>query len=151
MARQLMTFFVDRHWCAVDVAAAQEVVTFEELTPVPLAPVEVAGLANLRGHIMAVLDLRRLLELEAQEGCPSGHGVVLSSPAESVALLVDRSGGVVTVSPEEFEPPPETLQGSIREKILGAFKLAEGLLLVLNLDRLLQVSVKEWISDREVS
>ncbi len=148
MGKQLMTFFVDRHWCGVEVAAVQEVVTFQELTPVPLAPVEVAGLANLRGHIITVLDLRRLLELEARDAGSSRHGVVLSGPAESVALLVDRSGGVVLVSPEDFEPPPETLRGSIREKILGAFKLSEGLLLVLNLERLLQVGVESGVSVR---
>lgn len=142
MAKQLMTFFVDRLWCGVDVAKAQEVVTFEETTPVPLAPTEVVGLANLRGRIVAVLDLRRLLELEAREGGASGHGVVLTGPSESIALLVDRAGGVVTVSQGDFEPPPETLRGSLREKILGAFKLAEGLLLELNLERLLQVSVR---------
>ncbi len=141
MARRLMTFYVGRHWCGVDVEAVQEVVTFAGLTPVPLAPAEVAGLANLRGHIMTVLDLRRLLELgEAGAGSP-GYGIVLGG-GQAVALLADRPGEVAAVADEDFEPPPETLQGSVREKILGAFKLPEGLLLVLNLERLLRVRVE---------
>lgn len=138
MARRLVTFHLDRHWCGVDVETVQEVASFDGLTRVPLAQDAVVGLANLRGHIMTLLDLRRTLELRPLDGAPSRKAVVLDEPDGSIALLVDRVAGVVEVSEDDFEPPPETLRGPVRERILGAFKLPAGLLLVLNLRGVLE-------------
>ncbi|NOZ93412.1 MAG: purine-binding chemotaxis protein CheW [Acidobacteria bacterium] len=138
MARRLVTFHLDRHWCGIDVETVQEVASFNDLTRVPLAQDAVVGLANLRGHIMTVLDLRRTLELGPMDGAPSRKAVVLDDADGSIALLVDRAAGVVEVSEDDFEPPPETLRGPVRERILGAFKLPDGLLLVLNLRGVLE-------------
>ncbi len=138
MVRRLVTFHLDRHWCGVDVENVQEVVSFHGVTRVPLAQEAVVGLANLRGHIMTVLDLRRTLELLPLQGDPSRKAVVLDEADGSIALLVDGVAGVVEVSEEDFEPPPETLRGPVRERILGAFKLPDGLLLVLNLPGVLE-------------
>jgi hypothetical protein len=43
----------------VDVTGVQEVLRQVDMTPVPLAPPDVVGLINLRGHIVTVLELRR--------------------------------------------------------------------------------------------
>lgn len=66
--------------------------------------------------------------------------VVLAMGEESVSLLVDEIGEVVTVSEDDFEPPPETVAGPTRELILGAFKLDERLLLLLDTERALAPS-----------
>ena len=65
--------------------------------------------------------------------------VVVRTEDGPVSLLVDRIGDVVEVADEWFERPPETLQGSARDLITGAFKLDGQLLLVLDMDRAVQV------------
>jgi purine-binding chemotaxis protein CheW len=61
--------------------------------------------------------------------------VVIRSADGAVSLLVDDIGDVVEVTEESFERPPETLQGRVREMILGVHKLEKQLLHVLNTEK----------------
>ncbi|MGC8472712.1 MAG: chemotaxis protein CheW, partial [Acidimicrobiales bacterium] len=128
--RQLCTFVVGGLYLGVGVEHVGEVLRQQQTTAVPLAHEEVAGLINLRGEIVTALDLRRRLGLETSGEEPQMN-VVLTMGEEAVSLLVDEIGEVVTVSEDDFEPPPETVAGPTRELILGAFKLDERLLLLL--------------------
>ncbi len=123
----------------VGVEHVGEVLRQQQNTPVPLAHEEVAGLINLRGEIVTALDLRRRLGLDTVGEQPQMN-VVLTMGEEAVSLLVDEIGEVVTVSEDAFEPPPETVTGPTRELILGAFKLDERLLLLLDTERALAPS-----------
>ena len=61
--KQFSTFVVDRLLFGVEVEKVQEVIRYQEMTRVPLAPPVVKGLINLRGQIVTAIDLRRLLDL----------------------------------------------------------------------------------------
>ena len=58
--------------------------------------------------------------------------VVVRDGDAAVSLLVDRIGDVLEVNDAEFERPPSTIRPSMRGLILGAYKLPEELLLVLD-------------------
>jgi purine-binding chemotaxis protein CheW len=58
------------------------------------------------------------------------------------SLLVDSIGEVLEVDDESFEPPPETTQGTARELILGAYKLPDQLLLLLDLKKTLDIGTE---------
>ena len=62
-AHTYCTFFVEGGCYGVDVAQVQEVLRYQSMTRVPLAPPVVRGLINLRGQIVTALELRRLLGL----------------------------------------------------------------------------------------
>jgi len=102
------------------------------LTPIPLAPDVVSGLMNLRGQIVTAVDLRRRLELPNRPDDMLPMNVVIRSADGAVSLLVDEIGDVVEVDDDSFERPPETLQGKVREVILGVHKLDKHLLHVLD-------------------
>jgi purine-binding chemotaxis protein CheW len=102
------------------------------MTKVPLASETIAGLINLRGQIVTAIDLRKLLLLgERPEGKPAMN-VILRNEDGLVSLLVDEIGDVLEMPQGEYERPPETLQGRVRECIDGVYKLPNRLLLVLN-------------------
>jgi purine-binding chemotaxis protein CheW len=135
-SRQLCTFTVDDLYLGVDVMEVQEVIRYQEMTAVPLAPEVVRGLINLRGQIVTALDLRRMLELPPLEGGELPTNVVIRDGAdEAVSLLVDQIGDVIDTDPDDFEPVPPTLSGPARELVLGAYKLPHALLLVLDTER----------------
>ena len=67
--------------------------------------------------------------------------VVVRGDEGAVSLLVDEIGDVLEVDEELFERPPETLQGAAREMIQGAYKLKDQLLLILDTERAINVSV----------
>jgi purine-binding chemotaxis protein CheW len=141
--RQLITFRVGKHLFGIDIDEVQEVLTAREISPVPLAPPEVEGLLNLRGRIVTAVELRRRLGLPERSARRVPMVIVLRPERGSVSLLADAVGDVVIVAGEDFEGPPETLRGQARELIRGAYKLPHELLLVLEIDRVLDLAVRE--------
>jgi len=117
---QFCTFYLDKLLFGVELKSVQEVIRSLDMTKVPLASDVVSGLINLRGQIVTAVDLRRRLELEPRPADTPAMNVVVRSPDGAVSLLVDEIGDVVEVNDSSFEPPPETLRGSVRAMILGS-------------------------------
>jgi purine-binding chemotaxis protein CheW len=141
--RQYVSCFVDDLMVGIAVDAVQEVTSGSELTHVPLAPPVVSGLLNLRGQIVTTIDLRRCLQLSSRPANQRPVHLILRTDDGCVGLLVDQVGDVLEVDDEDFEAPPETLRGSLRELITGAYKLDAGLLLALDTERALAFSSGE--------
>jgi purine-binding chemotaxis protein CheW len=138
--QQFCTFFLDGLFFGVEVGQVQEVIRYQEMTRVPLAPRVVRGLINLRGQIVTAIDLRRRLELGERPGDQLPMNVVVRTDDGPMSLLVDEIGDVLEVAEESFERPPETLKGVSRQLIRGAYKLKDRLLLTLDTDKAVQVS-----------
>jgi purine-binding chemotaxis protein CheW len=131
-SRQYATFEVDNQLFGVEVSAVQEVLSFHEYTAVPLAPSAVGGLFNLRGQVIAAVDLRVQLGLTRQTLAGPVMNVILRGDDEPVSLLVDRIGEVIDLDDAAFEPPPDTLHGPTRDLVVGTFKLNDRLLLAID-------------------
>jgi len=143
-SRQYATFEVDNQLFGLDVADVQEVLSHGEYTPVPLAPRAIGGLFNLRGQVIAAVDLRVQLGLPARDTSRQAMNVIVRTEEESVSLLVDRIGEVIEVPDSAFEPPPDTLTGPARHLISGAFKLDGRLLLALDTARAVNTTAKPF-------
>lgn len=141
MTVQLATFYLGEYQCAVGVEQVQEVLLDQPRTRVPGAPEAVAGLINLRGQVVTALDLRVRMKLDENADTSSSMNVVVRNGDEVWSLLVDRIGDVIEVPDNQFEPPPDTLTGRLRELIVGAYKLDEHLLLVLDVPRVLDLGL----------
>jgi purine-binding chemotaxis protein CheW len=107
---------------------------------VPLAHAHISGLLNLRGQIVTALDLRARLGLPAREADAPHANVIVTTEDGTLSLEVDRLGDVVPVDDDDFEPPPDTLQGETRRLIKGTYKLDDALLLDLDLDETLHLT-----------
>jgi purine-binding chemotaxis protein CheW len=140
---QYCTFYVAGYYFGIDVLKVQEIIRYQEMTRVPLAPPVVRGLINLRGQIVTAIDLRRRLELEARHDDQLPVNVIVRTDDGAVSLLVDKIGDVLDVEESLFEPPPETLRGTPRELIRGAYKLNDRLMLLLDIDKALHVDGDE--------
>src|SRR5438876_4030212 len=117
--RQFCTFFLDDLFFGVEVEKVQEVLRYQEMTCVPLAPPVVRGLINLRGQIVTAIDLRSRLELSGRPTDRLPMNVVVQTDDGATSLLVDQIGDVWEVEEETFERPPETVQGAARDLIRG--------------------------------
>jgi len=126
------SFLVDGMCFGVDVRKVQEVLRFQELTHVPLASPVVGGLMNLRGKIVATIDLRRRLGLPDRHEGARPMNVVVRADEGTVSLLVDEICGVVEARDDQFEPPPAMFDCEAQSLIEGTYTLDHCLLLVLN-------------------
>ena len=138
--RQLMTFWVAGALYGLPIDAVLEVLTRRPLTPVPLAAGPVVGLMNLRGNVVTAVDLARRLEVAPDPAAGEGPmNVVIRERDTVVSLVVDRIGEVIGVDEKDFQKPPETLRGSARDLIRGAYRLEDGLLLLLDAAKILDL------------
>ena len=137
---QFCTFFVNGLFFGVEVLKVQEVIRYQDMTRVPLAPAMIQGLINLRGQIVTAIDLRRRLELAPREVAQLPMNVVVRGDDGAVSLLVDEIGDVVEIQDDIYERPPETLKGVARELVQGVYKLKERLLLVLDTEKTINLT-----------
>ena len=144
MSLHFSTFWVDGLYFGVEVEKVQEVLRYQPMTKVPLAPPVVRGLINLRGQIVTAIDMRRRLELRDRPDHQLPMNVIIRSDDGAMSLLVDEIGEVLMVGQECFEPPPETLQGLPRELIKAVYKLNGRLLLVLDSDKTINIA-SQWL------
>jgi purine-binding chemotaxis protein CheW len=135
--QQFCTFFVDGQFFGVPVEQVQEVIRYQEMTPVPLAPAAIRGLINLRGQIVMAVDLRRRFGMLERLESQLPLNVVVETEDGAASFLVDEIGDVLDVDQENFEQPPETLCAQARELVRGVYKLPERLMLVLDAERAL--------------
>jgi purine-binding chemotaxis protein CheW len=118
----------------VPISHILEIVGSARPRPVPLAPVYVGGLAHYRGDVLTTVSLRQLLTLPPKDG-PQDI-LVLESAGGCFGLLVDSVGEVLTVSAADFEPNPSMLDEQRRALLAGSYKLKNGLLVMLDPERL---------------
>ncbi len=130
--RQFCTFYIDQHLFGSEAVAVQEVLLHQQLTPVPLAPNDVLGVINLRGQIITAIDLRKRLGFEPGNGAATSVSVVAFVQEELVNFMVERIGEIVEIDIDELVVIPDTLQGAAKELLIGAYKMSEQLLLILD-------------------
>ena len=139
--RQYSTFRVADMFMGIELTRVQELLRFQEMTSVPLAPTAIEGLINLRGQIVTALDMRRILGLPAvapEDKLPMN--IVVRSEGGPVSLLVDEICDVLDVPLEASTPLPENMPALQRDLIEGVYQLESGLLLILNTDRVLDTA-----------
>jgi purine-binding chemotaxis protein CheW len=140
--RQFATFFVDNLLFGVEVLRVQEVLRYQEMTPVPRADEVIEGLINLRGQIVTAIDVRRRLGLPPRDTERTPMNMVVRSDDGAVSLLVDEIGDVLDVEESAFEPVPDNVAISIRDLTTGVYKLKERLLLVLDTGKAIDVNTQ---------
>jgi purine-binding chemotaxis protein CheW len=115
----------------------QEVVMVGDLTPVRHAPDYVAGIRNLRGRIITVIDLCVRLEMGMVEPGAESRILIADWKGEPVGLLVDRVADAVELNAGDLEPAPQNLHGLQMQKLLGVFRSGERLVALLDLTAIL--------------
>lgn len=134
---QLVTFRIGEEEFGVDILAVQEIIRLVPITPVPRAPVDIAGVINLRGKVIPVVNMRSRFSLPARDASPQTRIVVMESEEKIVGFLVDAVSEVLRIPVTTVEDPPPVVAGIGSEYIRGVGKLAERLLILLDLDRLM--------------
>jgi purine-binding chemotaxis protein CheW len=136
--RQYATFRIQDLLLGIEVTRVQEVIRYQPMTVVPLAPSVVEGLINLRGQIVIAIDTRRSLGLTRVEGDALPMNIVIQSGDGLVSLLVDEIGDVIDVPAEAYAPVPDNMPQEQRELIDCVYDLPSGLMLVLDTARVLE-------------
>lgn len=138
---EYVTAMVGGQLFGLPIGHVQDVFIPDRLTRVPLAPPEIAGLINLRGRIVTLIDLRFRLGLERQDNGGPVMAIGVESRGESYGLLIDSVGEVLKLDAAACERNPINLDPRLASVSSGIYRLEGQLLLVVDVDRVLDIGI----------
>ncbi|HVZ87466.1 MAG TPA: chemotaxis protein CheW [Polyangia bacterium] len=121
----------------VSAADVLQMESFSGATKVPGASPEVAGLVQIRGKVIPVLDLRLLFGLPAREPTLDSRVVVTSRGARTVGLLVDSAREVLKIPAEDFKPPPSVVAHQTEGLVKAVAQIGTRLLMLVDLAKVI--------------
>ena len=138
-AETYLTLTVAEQLCGVPVLSVRDVLGYQAITRIPLAPPEVAGSLNLRGRIVTAVDLRRRLGLPPRPADAKAMSVVVDRDGELYSLLADAVGDVLPLPLDQRANNPPTLDPLWKEVSTGVHRLGERLVILLDVERILAI------------
>jgi purine-binding chemotaxis protein CheW len=137
--RQYLTFRLGNEIFATDVAKVREVLDLTTITAIPRTPEFMAGVINLRGSVVPVVDLRLRFEMTKTETtrntCIVVVEVQLDGETAIIGALADSVEEVIDLEPEQIQPAPRIGMQIRTEFIRGMGKRDTQFIMILDIDR----------------
>ncbi len=140
---QFVSINIGEQTFGIPVMLVHDVLGPQRITPIPLAPSEVAGSLNLRGRIVTAIHVRRRLGLDPLPPKEQTMSIVVEHHGELYSLIVDSVGEVLNLDAADFEAHPPTMSPRVREVSAGIYRLSDSLLVVLDVSNLLDFVTAE--------
>ena len=133
MARQLITFHLGTQSFGLDIMAIREIRAWTPAASLPQVPDYVAGVVNLRGTILPVVDLAARLGWAATQASPRHAIIVTQVAGQARGLIVDSVSDIVTIAAEDLQPPPTLGQDGVIPFLEGLAAVEDRMVMVLDL------------------
>jgi purine-binding chemotaxis protein CheW len=140
--KEYVTAMIGGQLFGLPILRVQDVFAPERLTRVPLAPAEIAGVLNMRGRIVTLIDMRIRLGLEKRVDDSPAMAIGVESGGESYGLLIDSVGEVLKLDDGAREANPINLDPRLARMSAGIHRLEGQLLIVVDVDRVLDIDIK---------
>ena len=149
--REYVTALIGGELIGLPILRVQDVFVPERPTRVPLAPPEIAGVLNLRGRIVTLIDMRRRLGLAPSAEDKARLAIGVEMRGESYGLLIDGIGEVLRLDDDAREPNPVNLDARLARISAGIHRLDDQLLMVIDVDRALDIAVESMAAASSTS
>jgi purine-binding chemotaxis protein CheW len=146
-ASQFVGFRIDDQQYAFRIEQIQEIIILDCVTRTPQAPDFVDGVSNLRGAIIPIINLRKLLGLSHKAADSETRTIVVNVGRRTMGVTVDMVSQVIRIPLESIQSAPETVTANGAHYIAGFAKLNEQLVILLDIDALLDPERRNWLSD----
>jgi purine-binding chemotaxis protein CheW len=140
--KEYVTATIGGQLFGLPIQRVQDVFMPDRLTRVPLAPPEIAGVLNLRGRIVTLIDIRDRLGLQSTTAHGPAMAIGMELGGESYGLLIDSVGEVLRLDDAAREPNPINLDPRLARVSAGIHRLQGQLLMLVDVDRVLDLGIK---------
>ncbi|MFM5894659.1 MAG: chemotaxis protein CheW [Novosphingobium sp.] len=134
--REFITFEVGGQLFGLDIMAIREIRAWTPVTKLPRVPHYVAGVVNLRGTVLPVVDLAARLGWHETEATPRHAIIVTQVGGQARGLIVDTVSDIVTIAADALQAPPTTSIDGVVPFIEGLAAIDDQMVMVLDLDKL---------------
>ena len=136
-AALVSTFYIGNALFGIDTLNVQEVISLGAMTPVHHAPDYIAGIMNLRGQIVTIVDLAKKTEMETERESLNRHIIIVNWRGEYVGLLVDEMGEVFPADLDNLAPSPANIGQAQNRFLKGVFPAGSRLAAVFDINSVL--------------
>lgn len=134
---KFLTFVLGTEEYGLEILTVHEIIGLMHITRVPRTPAHVVGVANLRGKVIPVIDLRMKFGMEPIEPTPRTCIIVVQSQGLQFGLVVDQVSEVVDWAEDDVVEPPMLGEGVDTDYILGIGKSKDRVTFLLDIDQIL--------------
>ena len=137
MRYELISFGIADQLFGIDIMTIREIRAWSPVTRLPRVPEYVAGVVNLRGAVLPVIDLSVRLGWSATECTPRNPIIVTEFEGQSRGLIVHDVNDIVSIDSEEMQQPDAVQRDAITNFLQGVAPLGDEMVMVLDLARLI--------------
>lgn len=137
MRHELITFGIANQQFGIDIMTVREIRAWSPVTRLPRVPDYVAGVVNLRGAVLPVVDLAARLGWTATEATPRNPIIVIEHEGQLRGLIVHDVADIVSIEAGSLQHPEGMGHEAITHFLEGIAPLGEEMVMVLNLTRLM--------------
>lgn len=141
--RQLVVFDLAGEAYGVNIGTVREIIRMQAVTHVPETPDFVEGVINLRGRVIPVVDLRKRFALATSEHTSDSRIVVVDIAGHDIGVIVDAVTEVLRVAGSSIESASALITTEDSYYMDGIAKIGDRLLILLDLDRVLQLATEQ--------
>jgi purine-binding chemotaxis protein CheW len=134
---RVLVFSLAGETYGIDIKQAKSVVKLDMITRVPNAPEFIAGVMNLRGDVISLIDIRYFFGLGQRERSEGARAIVVDSAFGAVGIVVDGIRFTFDVAEDSIQPPLATLNSKLAGYTKGEAQLDGGILILLDLEKIL--------------
>ena len=137
MRHELITFGIEGQLFGIDIMTIREIRAWSPVTRLPSVPDYVAGVVNLRGTVLPVIDLSVRLGWPVTETTPRNPIVVTEFQGQSRGLIVHDVNDIVSIDSDTMQQPETGAQDSVSHFLEGIAPLDNEMVMVLDLAKLM--------------
>ena len=135
---QIIIFRLSQEWYGVEIRKVKEVIRVTKITYLPSSPEYIAGIVNLRGNILSVTDLKRILSLPYEEPTEKTRIIAVELGILETGLLVDEVIESIEVPLSKIEPSLLTIPSEGAKYIEGQCKVNNKLIALVSVQKVLE-------------
>ncbi|NPA03489.1 MAG: purine-binding chemotaxis protein CheW [Epsilonproteobacteria bacterium] len=139
--QRVIAFLLNDELIGIDIKNVTKITKKLDITPVPKTPEHISGVMNLRGNIVPVVNLKKMLNLPKADVSNQDFIIIIESSIGNIGLMIDQVVGAITIDEYEVLPAPINSIGIDSKFITGVIVTNEedrdkNLLILLDIDRL---------------
>lgn len=144
--KQYVVFRLGVEVFGVDISRVREIIVYREPTRMPGTSELVEGVINLRGHVIPIYSLRKKFDFPEAEKTRDTRMVVVEVRDSTIGIVVDGVSEVLMISGSVMEKPSAVISTGVDNNyIAGIAKMEEGMVIVLDLDKVINSDIAKAV------
>lgn len=143
--QEYLVFTLGNEEYGIEILKVQEIRGYDRVTRIANSPDFIAGITNLRGVIVPIIDLRIKFQLDSAEINDQTVTIVLNLRERVVGIVVDGVSDVLSLSAEQIKPAPDFTATLSTQYLLGLGSLDERMLILVDIEKLLNSDEMEIV------